>query len=284
MPVEIFDHDRIAISRELPKADSRHQHYYGGSAEQYGLRFRNADPPCHVVYMLDTADELVTIKLPGVRFVPLVHGFQYSSNGGDFLYRMLNEKEIEVIAPAPPEFNPDFPYSDYPSHFPQSAVSFEQRLHDQTTAESALEYQGVFGIDQLSKTEMNRAVAIARSTWHTEYFEDNDWSDEESVVIYGCAPFMQTKPATHCNNPNCTAEIVRTVEASEIELPPDETGILSESTLKIDEYVIRAPTLDVIAIHQPSEGDETLWDWTGVQLIWQLCSVCGCITVNNQCD
>lgn len=283
MPVELFDHDRIAISRELPKLGSEHQHFFGGCAGQYGIRIVNAECPCHIVYLLDTADALVPISVSNIRFLPLVYGFQCNTNGGALIYRVLNEQEIEVIAPDPLEFIKDFPYPDYPSHFAKSAVSFEQCVHEQQVAEAALAYQGVFGIDQLSESEMKRAVKIARSTWGSEAFENSDWTAEQSVRNLGCAPFYQDKPSRRCDNPNCTAEVEEVFEAEEIELPPDLAELLGEPTMQTEEYVIRVPTLKVVAIHQPNDDDETMWGSPYFQLIWQLCGECGCLTVNHQC-
>lgn len=266
MPIELFDHDRLTISSETSKPNPEFQHYFGGSAKEYGLRFVNAEHPCHVVYWLDTTDPLVPFSHPNVRFLPLVHGFQYSSNGFEFIYRILNEQEIEIIAPDPLEFNKHFPYSNYPPHFEKTGVSFELANYKPKDAESALEYQGVFGIDQLSKSEMQRAIEIARETWHPERFTGRDWSDEEVVRIRGCDPFVQDTPSASCENPDCTAEVDRVIE------------------LESKSYTIRVSSLKVIAIHQPHDEEETMWGGDDVQLFWQQCTECGCITVNNQCD
>ena len=281
MPIELFDHDRLTISRETSKTKPEFQHYFGGSAKEYGLRFVNADHPCHVVYWLDTTDPLVPFSHPNIRFLPLVHGFQYSSNGFEFIYRILNEQEIEIIAPDPLEFNKDFPYDNYPPHFEKTGVSFESGNYKPKDAESALEYQGVFGIDQLSKSELQRAIEIARKTWHPERFTDFDWSDEEVVRIRGCDPFVQATPSDSCENPNCTAEVDRVIEAYDLEL---DSEVLGESKMHIDKQVILVSSLKVIAIHQPHNEDETMWGCNGVQLFWQQCTQCRCITVNNQCD
>ena len=154
---------------------------------------------------------------------------------------------------------------NYPPHFEKTGVSFELGNYNPKDAVSALEYQGVFGIDQLSESEMQRAIEIARETWHPERFADFDWSDEEVVRFRGCDPFVQADPSDSCENPDCTAKVDRVVEWE------------SKS------HSIRVPSLKVIAIHQPHDEDETMWG-DDVQLFWQQCTECGCITVNNQCD
>ena len=274
MHVQLFDHHRETISRIVKvesgdgnlneNADSRFSHYFGGAAESYGITFSNLENPCQVVLMLDTTDPLVPFSLPGMRYMPLVHGFNYSSNGFEFVYRFVEPNRIEVMLPKNRYHNPDFPYENYPPHFAQQKIGFQQQPFDICDPNDALQYQGVFGLEHLDVSEMEQVVRLAKSTWRDNPFEDpldDDESDIDIVKRLGRSPFMQCAPTPRCENTDCSAEI--------------------ESVF--DDMVFRKPTLQVIAVHEPSANDELLWGMGHVQLIFQLCSECHCITVTNQC-
>ncbi len=280
MSLTLFDHERRSIAMESVNSGSGRNHRFGGTLSEHAIKIHNVSEPCHVVFVLDTTDHLVPISVDGVRFFPLIHGFQFCSNGEEFVYRVLNEREIEVISHTDDDFDDFFPYGDYPEHFPGLQIAFRSEPYDSTKAEDALLYQGVFGLDDLSDSETLRAVEVAKNTWHQDKFRrsehSQDCTDTDLMRRNGCAPFCQTAPSDCCPNPKCTAEVDYVMDAYELELSADEPP------LEIPEKIIRVPTLQVVAIHEGARGEE-LWGGVWVQLIFQLCAECGCVVVSNQC-
>ena len=279
MSLKLFNHDRRSIAIETENSGTGGKHKFGGSLNDHAIKIRNFSNPCHVVFILDTSDDLVPISLDGVRHFPLIHGFQFCSNGEEFIYRVLKEREIEVISHKNEDFDEWFPYDDYPDHFPGLQFALRSEPYDATKAEDALMYQGVFGLDALSDSETLRAVEVAKSTWHPEKFERSDspeWTDIELMHSRGCEPFCQTAPSDRCPSPQCTAEVDYVIDAYELDLSD------GNPPLKVRERIMRIPTLKVIAIHEGAR-DEELWGGVWVQLIFQLCSECGCVVVSNQC-
>ncbi|EGF27646.1 hypothetical protein RBWH47_00494 [Rhodopirellula baltica WH47] len=282
MSLTLFDHERRSIAIETVSSGSGDRHKFGGSLTDHAIIIRNVSNPCQVVFVLDTVDDRVPISVDGVRFFPLIHGFQFCSNGEEFVYRVLKDGEIEVISHTDEDFDDFFPYGDYPDHFPELQIALRSEPYDSTKAEDALLYQGVFGLDDLSDSETLRAIEVAKKTWDPYKLErldhQQDCTDTELLRCNGCAPFCQTTPSKCCPNPKCTAEVDYVIDAYELELSADEPP------LEIPEKIIRVPTLRVVAIHE-DEGarDEELWGGVWVQLIFQLCAECGCVVVSNQC-
>ena len=274
----LFNHERRSIAIETNSSSSSDKHKFGGSLSDHAIKIRDISNPCHVVFVLDTTDDLVPISVDGVQRFPLIHGFQFCSNGEEFIYRVLNEREIEVISHTDDDFKESFPYDDYPEHFPELQFALRSQPHDETKAEDALLNQGVFGLDALSDSETQRAVEIAKSTWHPEKFErsehSQEYTDTDLMHQNGCEPFCQTIPSDRCPNPQCTAEVDYVMEAYELDLP--------DGPMQIPEAIMRIPTLQVVAIHEGAR-DEELWGGVEVQLIFQLCGECGCVVVSNQC-
>ena len=282
MPLSLFDHGRYAHYRSKENSAGGFEHCFGGGSESFGLRFVNVDTPFHLVYRLDLSDPAIPIRLEGIDYLPLVYGFHYAAFNGTFIYRVLNNLEIEIVDPAELNYDPDFPYAGHPASFPSSPIALQQMPYDRTIAEDALSLQGVFGLDGLSASEMARAVNICLShhPYYSQYKLDSNWTDEDVVRIHGCAPFMQGSPAKSCGNPDCTAETAYHVEEMEIEFSAEEAEFFGEKAMKIDAHNVRVDTMRVIAIHELNPNDKLMWD---VQLIFEFCDCCHCIRVSNQC-
>ena len=92
----LFNHQKRTIFTDVLPRISGFTHHFGGDPSDYGFRVPVLAPPCQIICVLDTADEMVPISLPGVRHVPLLFwSFE------DFIYRLVNEREIEIVT------NPD---------------------------------------------------------------------------------------------------------------------------------------------------------------------------------
>lgn len=281
MPLSVFHHSRFSHYRSVEGTSGPFQHSFGGDPASFGLRFVNVDRPFHLIYRLDLSDPAISIQLEGADYLPLVYGFHYAAFNGTFIYRVLNNLEIEVVKPAELNYDPDFPYAGHPPSFSASPIALQQVAYDRTVAEDALALQGVFGLDGLSASELARAVSIARSRYSRTDFPD--WTDDERVSILGHAPFIQGKPSKSCDNPDCTAEIAYRMEAFEIDLP-EFADVVGEEPIRVEARDVRVDSMRVIAFHQPEPDDTLIWGDPFVQMIFEFCDCCHCIRVSNQCS
>jgi hypothetical protein len=288
LPLSLFDHRHFTCVRSVNTPPFHFNHTYGGRPDSHGLRFVNLDRPFHLIYRLDLADPTIPVRIPGVSHLPLVYGFRYAAYEGTFVYRMLNEMEVEILAPTELAFDPDFPYRGHPAVFPSAQIGFSQICFDPSSAEDALLFQGIFGLDKLSESELTRAIRIAMADGSYDCYSRNQipgrtLTDEEIVRSHGCAPFMQTAPSKSCSNPECTAEIAYHVDAFEYELDQATAKLLGRETQKLEGFDIRVDTMRVIGLHEPDPDDELMWGDPYVQMIFEFCDCCHCIRVSNQC-
>ncbi len=287
MPLSLFDHRRFAHYRSNDGIAGDYAHTFGGALETFGLRVANADHPFHLMYRLDLSDHSLPVRLEGCEFLPLVYGFHYAARNGTFIYRVLNDFEIEILAPEKLHHDSDFPYPGHPLTFAASPVSFCQMAYDRSSAEDALSLQAIFGLDGLSAAELQRAVRIGLSDEsYVCYSREGvvaDWTDEEILRRLGRAPFMQGAPSKSCDNPECTAEVAYHVDEQEIEVSPELADVPGEKTMTISGFDVRVDTMRVIAIHQPEDGDELIWGDSYVQIVFEFCDCCQCFRVSNQC-
>lgn len=288
MPLSLFNPETLRCFRETAGGDE-FDHTFGGDPTAKGIRFVNVERPLHLLYRLNLADPAVGIELPGVAWLPLCYGFGYAAHHGEMIYRVINDSEIELIAPADAEFDPDFPYENYPANFPESPLRFAAQPYDPTRAEDALSLAAIFGIDHLPEPEMQRAIQLVEKErlfdeWRTEMF--SDWSDADYIRCMYKEPFMQGAPSKSCDNPSCTAEIAYRAEPHSITIPEDlypGGGSEEDRTIHMEARDVRRASKQVFALHQPAADETLLWNDPYVQLIWQICDACGCITVLNQC-
>ena len=276
MPLSYFNHNGKRHFRSQDGAESKFHHRFGGTANCYGIKFTNSDTPFQIVYALDLADPELETDVP-CDVLPLIYGFNYASNGEEFVYSINENREIEILVPDTLQYNLDFPYDDYPSSFGTKPTSFYQIPYDQHSVDDAFSLQGVFGIDSLSADEIDRANCRWFAEDSPERFPNPEWGDEDFFRRVGShAPFFQDSPARNCTNPRCTADISYYVEPMEIEV--DGVG-----KIEIGGYDVRVDTMRTFAIHENEISDETMWGFALVQLIFEYCTVCGCIRVSNQC-
>jgi hypothetical protein len=288
MPLSLFDHNRLTHYRSTTSASNTYDHTFGGDPKSYGLRFVNVDKPMHLMYRLDLSDPSLPIQLDGIKHLPLIYGFHYAAYDGTLIYRVLNDVEIEVLAPEELTYDPDFPYPGHPDQFPFTRVGFTRLPFDATVAEDAMSLQAIFGLDKLSDSELARAIKIGLSNKsYVCYSRDNvldpTSTDEDIVRFCGRAPFMQGAPCKSCKNPGCTAEIAYHVEEEEIEFPPEFAEMLGGTTLRMDARDVRVDTMRVFAIYEPDADDELVWGDPFIQLVFEFCDCCHCIRVTNQC-
>ena len=289
MALRIFNHQNHSELTAV-SATSRFAHSFGGTMEEHGLcvttgrdvSFLNravailtrqrskltvADlPRCHLLYCLDLRDERLGISIPNVTKLPLIYGFHYVSIGGEFSYYVANDKTIHVITHSGKDFRESFPFVNFPRYFPGSALALTQRNIDVTSAADALNYQGVFGLQGLSDSQMERALSIAKTEQLVDFDDfrnnvDDDWTDDSILDAMGRLPFYQATPSKTCTNPNCTVP-------------------LNEEYTKLFGRPIRHDSRQVFALHEPKLNDPIGVSW---QILFQICEYCKFISVTNQC-
>jgi hypothetical protein len=293
MPLSLFHHETLSHYREGSTGPNDFGHTFGGDPIAFGIRFANSEP-LHLLYRLNQADPAANLGIPGINWLLLFYHFSYASNDGRLIYRVLNDTEIELLAPTDAEFDPDFPYPNYPRCFPQSAMRFVKQPYDPRVAEDALRLAGIFGVDQLSDPEMKKAVKIVGETsslftdWAsgggTPGVDFPNWSPEELVRYEYNEPFMQGTPSKECRNPNCTAKVKYRTEPEVIQMPDEYARVFGLSSFEMEARDVREDSMRVFAVHQPNQGDRLLWNDSYVQLIFQICECCHSICVSNQCD
>lgn len=290
MTLRIFNHHNHSELTAISDA-SGFGHAFGGTIEEHGFRVttrrgvsfmnrafailaRQASdlvvtdlPRCHLLYCLDLRDERLGVSIPNVKKLPLIYGFHYVSIGGEFSYHVPNDKTIDVITHGAKDFRESFPSTNFPRYFARSAVSFAQRIVDVASAPDALNYQGVFGLQELSDSEMKRAISIAKNEQLVEFDDfrrnvDDEWDDDSILNAMGRRPFYHAAPSKTCTNPNCTVPI-------------------NEEYTKIFGRSIRYDSRRVFALHEPELNDRIGVSW---QVLYQICEYCKIISVTNQCD
>ena len=280
MPLSFFDHKSLSHLREEIENSDKYGHTFGGDPSSFGIRFVNCDP-IHLVYRLNQADPAVSLSVPKLNWLPLCYHFSYASFDGKLVYRMLNDLEVELLAPTEMVYDPDFPYPNFPRFFSKSFVSFRNQNYDPTVAEDALRLAAVFGLEHLSRSEMKRAIVMADETFGTiREFGLPGWTPEEIIRCAHREPFAQGAPSKSCDNPSCTAEIA--YRTAELSLSIDDENfreLTGQSSLTLEPRNVRRDSMRVFAIHQAD--DRTAWP--NVQLVFEICDSCHCIRVSNQC-
>lgn len=117
------------VSRVIEETDEQFLHIFGGRRQHKGTTPQGCKAPLHLLYTFDTTDSAFPIQVPGIRYLPLYYSFPY--NAGACGYRMKSDTEIEVLYMETKQLEPDFPYENYPSEFPErrvrlAPISYEQ--------------------------------------------------------------------------------------------------------------------------------------------------------------
>jgi len=282
MPLSFFDYKTFSHFREVVGRPDRYEHTFGGEPSTFEIRFVNCEP-MHLIYRLNQADPAVSLGIPDLHWLPLCYHFSYAGYNGELIYRVLNDMEIELIAPTEAHFDAEFPFPNFPQSFPQAPITFCKQKYDPTLAEDALKLAAVFGVDQLSESEMKRAILIADETSGTiSDFAVPDWTPEDIIRCNHREPFIQGAPSKSCDNPNCTAEIAYRTKEMTVQIDNKTYQELTgQSSFTLDARDVRRDSMRVFAIHQPEDDDRV---WPDVQLVFELCECCQCIRVSNQCD
>ena len=244
MPLRLFGYEPKQISLDAIGTSDRFGHSFGGTHEDYGIRFTNADPPLHVIYWLNLFDPLVPISIDGVSHLPLLFPFAYCTSCG---YSIDSNNEITFYGhhddPCPPW--------NAPRYFHAKSTSFSLESYNPKDPLDALNYKGVFGWEELTDADRDSAVRIAVEKFRISPDEgpDGDWELEDIVDAMYDPPFRQlTRPILVCDTPGCKSDA----------------------------------EMEIIAIQQDCIDTEEIWGGMRGQTIWAICPDCKSISVAQQ--
>ena len=271
MSLSLFHATTKTHYREQSGGPDTHEHSFGGEPTAFGLKFVRVSPlwrrlgwkfvalkkPLHLLYRLNLNDPAIPIRLPGITWLPLCYAFGYSAFDGKCIYRVVDDSCVELIWPEKPKFDPNFPYPKYPSSYPQSSVRFEQAAYDSKQAMDALSLAAVFGVDELPAGEMEKAIKyVAENTDLMEMWcgEKYGWEPASVVESMYPRPFMQGAPSRECENPHCSAEVVRHTTATTFEVPGIDTAI------SLPSRPVRRDSLATFALYESEIRDSPVLD------------------------
>ena len=143
MPIALFDHQHEAVFLSAKKS-SASPHSIGGDPQQLGIEFRNGERGCRVVASIDLSFLELHIPIPGITTLPLIHGFQYCTNGFEFIYRLTENNRVEMLSHDESRFTANFPYNNYPDSFQYTPVEFRRHSLNRSIPTELEKYRVVF--------------------------------------------------------------------------------------------------------------------------------------------
>lgn len=89
-------------------------HSFGHSREIQVINGLGKPVVAHLILDLDLADPRLSLVIPGLSRLPLLHPFRH--DGGMMKYRLISDDLIEILE-IRGELSEDWPYADYPERF-----------------------------------------------------------------------------------------------------------------------------------------------------------------------
>ena len=224
-------------------------HTFGGTCEQFDLQIENTASNIHLVYRIDLSDPAIPLKSPSVNYLPLLYCF---AGQLECSYLVLPGNKVKILDPISDVGEPPF---EVPRSFPPAVISFAKQHYDPTNADDVMQLKGVFGWDELSKSEKARALELARSLSSLTESDgiDENWTYETVIDCMYEPPFAQGDPVERCKNPDC-----------------------EKSDPEVTQW------MNALAIQTKPVADELIWPDEFVQTLWMTCSACGSITALNR--
>ena len=171
MTLTLFNHETLSI-REFRSTASPFGHTYGGTTAAHGFRVKNVKGAFHLLFDLDLNDPAIDVRIPGVSRLPLLYGLHFAGTTTDQQYIVHPDRRVEVFGLKGQSPDHDL---EVPDAFPESPISLEKTAFDPAKADDALSYLQVFGLDHLSESELEKAIAKAYNKWPGLDVDEN-WS------------------------------------------------------------------------------------------------------------
>lgn len=249
----LFDHGNLRPLLLRP-ADKPSSHWIGGDFSDYG--FRCTHDATRLIYAIDQTEDFVPQWIPDLEIIPLCYGFgAVYIDHGLFTYRIV-DNQITPIRPADEKI--EFPYEGYPRTFQRLPLELVPSDVDLTNGADAINYVGIFGLGHLDNVQFQVAVDSFVGSF-PDPREIEEWNERdlpiEEFVHHLESPFWQERPTSDCLAPDCRA-----------------VGAMKTIAL----------------LHNHPHPNVRIWNRDSaeayVQLIFQVCSDCACVTVSNQSD
>lgn len=253
MNFTVYHQEARRVFRGVRGKKSPHGHCFGGAADYAGLTANEGQPPVHLLFRLNMADPAVGVTLDGVQWLPLLCAIRYGAC--DLGYRVLSDGVIKILYQEEAEAWDDFPYDGYAEKLRSQPMSLVEARYDPGNPRDALLCAGVFGYDALTPVQFDKLVRYVVK--HRMYDPDIfGWKSPEEYLREGNPwPFVQGPPNRACPEPSCANRQ-------------------------------RRGSLRTFAIFEEEEKKvRKLWgpNCDGLQIVYQICPLCGAIHTSNQC-
>ncbi|MFN7894240.1 MAG: hypothetical protein ACK5OC_28390 [Pirellula sp.] len=217
MELTFFNHKKRRAYRSAP-ASGPARHLIGGSGEAVLYQSR-LSVSFDLLVSLDLTDPALDLEIsPNVGRLPLVYGIAYVGNHGAQRYNVLSDGTVKIA-----DENALAPDGEHvPSNKEERGIELVDCKFDLSRAEDALSMLQVFGLDDLSEREIERALKIAYSgRYALDVYEDwivyKDLTKKQYLEFWGAPPFWQPGGiSTSCSNEICDGQNVRVFATCDI--------------------------------------------------------------------
>ncbi len=250
------------------------KHTIGGKSYHKGTIPPGCRQRVHLFYELDLADPLIEVRPPQPEVTRLPLYYPLGNSGGMFKYRVVSDKEIDMLSLPYPKPERDIP-KPYPKPFPPGGIFLQPIDFDPKDPEWLWNYGGILGVGKLTATEKATTRKKFESwhqktfkyplldRYHKNYGEEEDPNLDEIVRIF--TPFTQGMPEVICPNTKCNGH------KEQMSLPA-----LAYLTPEDDEDDEDADGGAQRVFKLLAGGDSG-------QLIWMVCPLCMSVVVDNPC-
>jgi hypothetical protein len=252
MILALYHQDTRRIFLGIRGKESPYGHQFGGAAHYAGLAAFHDQPPVHLLFRLNRADPAVGVTLAESQWLPLLCAIRYGAC--DLAYRVLSDGEVQILHQEEDKAWDDFPYDGYPEKLPAQTLALAEARYDPGNPSDALRNAGIFGYEALTPDQYAELVRyVIREGYDPDIF---GWESPQDYLQEGNSlPFVQGRPDDDCPEPACANH-----------------G--------------RKGSLRVFAIfEEENKYARGLWGphCDNLQIIYQICPLCGAIHTSNQC-
>lgn len=166
---------------------SPYQHSFGGEPRHKGIVPDDCVHPIHLLYTLDLSDPALELQIAGIRWLPLFYSFQYDVS--PLYYRILSDDEIRIVHQRSTKWTADFPYPNYPTHFPFRDVT----VSSFGLMDKCFDYEG----DQNTRPEL------------VDEHRRNEIATDDDDVIAFAHHLPQGAAKQPCHNSDCKDQLMR---------------------------------------------------------------------------
>jgi hypothetical protein len=182
-------------------------HSFGGPFRYEGAVPAGSEQPATLLYRLDMRDPCVGVKIPRVRWLPILYPF--GNLGGPFIYRVLSNRAIEMLCRPYPRsmYRRGVRFGTYPTEFPPDSVYLLPTGYDPRDPRDVDYCGAVLGVEGLSENEratlLRRMNAMYKRRYGDVYDPESDYYESLDELVSKCAPFTQGMYDSACPVRDC---------------------------------------------------------------------------------